>query len=70
MSPFWQDVVAISLAASAAGYLSWQGWRYVLGRRRAACGGGGCHRCGASAAPKEKPLVVFEPGPSPNQKQK
>jgi hypothetical protein len=52
----WQNTTALTLVASAAGYLSWQAWRVLSARRQGGCGS--CSKCPATAPGSEEPSLV------------
>jgi hypothetical protein len=58
----WQDVAAIALVGLSAGYLAWQGWRYVFRRKTAGCAAGSCSGCASSAQSTSdgKPLLTLK----------
>jgi hypothetical protein len=49
-----QDMAALVLVVSAAGYLAWQGWRVV---RKKSAGCGGCGSCASTQPRESQPFV-------------
>jgi hypothetical protein len=56
-----QNIIALLIVATAAGFLGWRGWKIVAARKS----GGGCGSCGAcpnngEAGLKITPLVTID----------
>jgi hypothetical protein len=56
----WQQIATLAIVALAVGYVGRLGWRTVVQRKAAACGGG-CKSCVAGAEPN---VVVIGSSPA------
>ncbi|HTN75463.1 MAG TPA: FeoB-associated Cys-rich membrane protein [Pirellulaceae bacterium] len=47
MNTFWQNLIALTIVAGAAGFLGREGWRWLFKKQASGCGSA-CSGCGTT----------------------